>query len=442
MQTPLVVVAVTLAAYALWALEGAEGAGSLLEKPLFRTAPTIDHVPPAEEPGAVIGPYKLIEQIGAGGMGSVWMAQQTEPVKRLVAVKLIKAGLASKTVLARFEAERQALALMDHPHIAKVLDAGTTNVDRPLRDRDHNVVASLRDADLPERGAGSRSDPTTLADSGRPYFVMELVKGIPITDYCDQHQLTPRERLELFVTVCHAVQHAHQKGVIHRDIKPTNVLVATQDGKPAPKVIDFGVAKALNQRLTEHTLATGYAQMIGTPLYMSPEQAELSPLGADTRSDIYSLGVLLYELLTGTTPFDKDRLHSASYDEMRRIIREEEPPRPSARISTLGMDIASTVAEQRRTGTKDARGDLAVAVRNVFADLRHARGLRKAGDLLGLLERQRQTEQRRALAAREASRLAEPSRCDARPAEDPVALRGFGGPGIGQRRRRHAQRHG
>ena len=218
-------------------------------------------------------------------------------------------------MIARFEAERQALAMMDHPNIAKVFDAGAT-------------------------------------ENGRPYFVMELVQGVPITEYCDQCNLTTRERLELFITVCQAVQHAHQKGVIHRDIKPTNVLVAMQDGRPAPKIIDFGVAKAIDQQLTEHTLMTAFAQMVGTPLYMSPEQAELSPLGVDTRSDIYSLGVLLYELLTGTTPFDKDRLHAASYDELRRIIREEEPPRPSARISTLAADLATTVAEHRRT---DAR---------------------------------------------------------------------------------------
>ena len=268
-----------------------------------------------EQPGTVIGPYKLLEQIGEGGMGVVFMAEQSEPVRRRVALKIIKPGMDTRQVIARFEAERQALAMMDHPNIAKVLDAGTT-------------------------------------DTGRPYFVMELVRGVPITEYCDQCNLTTRERLELFVTVCQAVQHAHQKGIIHRDLKPTNVLVAMQDGRPAPKIIDFGVAKAIGQQLTEHTLTTAFAQMVGTPLYMSPEQAELSPLGVDTRSDIYSLGVLLYELLTGTTPFDKDRLHAAAYDEMRRIIREEEPPRPSARISTLAAELASTVAEHRRT---DAR---------------------------------------------------------------------------------------
>ena len=248
----------------------------------------------------------------------VFLAEQERPVRRRVALKVIKPGMDTREVIARFEAERQALAMMDHPNIAKVHDAGAT-------------------------------------ENGRPYFVMELVQGVPITEYCDQCNLTTRERLELFITVCQAVQHAHQKGVIHRDIKPTNVLVAMQDGRPAPKIIDFGVAKAIDQRLTEHTLMTAFAQMVGTPLYMSPEQAELSPLGVDTRSDIYSLGVLLYELLTGTTPFDKDRLHAASYDELRRIIREEEPPRPSARISTLAADLATTVAEHRRTDARRLR---------------------------------------------------------------------------------------
>jgi serine/threonine protein kinase len=272
----------------------------------------------AEQPGAVIGPYKLLMEIGAGGMGKVYMAEQEHPVRRRVALKIIKPGMDTREVIARFEAERQALALMDHPNIAKVHDAGAT-------------------------------------ENGRPYFVMELVHGVPITEYCDHCNLTTRDRLELFIVTCRAVQHAHQKGVIHRDIKPTNVLVAMQDGRPEPKIIDFGLAKAINQRLTEHTLATSFAQMIGTPLYMSPEQAELSPLGVDTRTDIYSLGVLLYELLTGTTPFDKDRLQAASYDEMRRIISEEEPPRPSARISTLVAALASTVAEHRRTDVRRLR---------------------------------------------------------------------------------------
>ena len=219
----------------------------------------------------MIGPYKLKEQIGEGGFGLVFVAEQQEPVRRKVALKVIKPGMDTREVMARFEAERQALALMDHPNIARVLDAGAT-------------------------------------DSGRPYFVMELVRGIPITDYCDQNQLSPRDRLDLFITVCQAVQHAHQKGIIHRDIKPSNVLVTLHDGKPVAKVIDFGVAKAINQQLTERTIYTNFAQMIGTPLYMSPEQAEMSGLDIDTRSDIYSLGVLLYELLTGTTPLDKKKL--------------------------------------------------------------------------------------------------------------------------------------
>jgi WD40 repeat protein/serine/threonine protein kinase len=266
----------------------------------------------AEAAGTIIGPYKLLEQIGEGGFGVVFMAEQQQPIRRKVALKVIKPGMDTKQVVARFEAERQALALMDSPNIAKVLDAGTT-------------------------------------DGGRPYFVMDLVRGVPITQFCDDNRLTPRERLELFVAVCQAVQHAHQKGIIHRDLKPNNVLVTLNDGKPMVKVIDFGIAKALGQeRLTDKTLCTGFAQMIGTPLYMSPEQAEMSAQDADTRTDIYALGVLLYELLTGTTPFDKERLKDASYDEIRRIIREEEPAKPSTRISTLGQ-TAATVSANRQS---------------------------------------------------------------------------------------------
>jgi serine/threonine protein kinase/tetratricopeptide (TPR) repeat protein len=292
-------------------LEASDRAGGFLEtSPVHDFSPAADGPTLAEGAGSVIGPYKLIEQIGEGGFGAVFMAEQERPVRRKVALKVIKPGMDTRQVIGRFEAERQALAMMDHPNIAKVLDAGATK-------------------------------------NGRPYFVMELVQGVPITDYCDQCNLSTRERLELFITVCHAVQHAHQKGVIHRDIKPGNVLVAMQDGHPTPKIIDFGVAKAIGERLTEHTLTTGFAQMLGTPLYMSPEQAELSPLGVDTRSDIYSLGVLLYELLTSTTPFDKDRLHSASYDELRRIIREEEPPKPSTRLSSLSLGSKTRRGEER-----------------------------------------------------------------------------------------------
>ena len=279
----------------------------------------------AEELGDRIGNYDLIEEIGEGGFGIVYRAEQRRPMRRLVALKVLKPGMDSKQILGRFEAERQALALMDHPNIARVYDAGTT-------------------------------------ENGRPYFVMELVRGLPITEYCDQCKLSVRDRLKLFVTVCYAVQHAHQKGVIHRDIKPTNVLVSIPDGTPVPKVIDFGVAKAINQRLTEHTLRTGFAQMLGTPLYMSPEQAEMSVLDVDTRSDIYALGILLYELLTGSTPIDKTRIESASFDEVRRLIREDDPPLPSARLTTIGAMQFSTVAEQRRMDPRRyiqlLRGDL------------------------------------------------------------------------------------
>jgi serine/threonine protein kinase/Flp pilus assembly protein TadD len=268
----------------------------------------------SEGAGAVIGPYKVLEPIGEGGMGTVYMAEQTEPVRRRVALKVIKPGMDSKQVIARFEAERQALALMDHPNIARVLDAGAT-------------------------------------ESGRPYFVMELVRGIPITDYCDREQLAIPERLELFVLVCRAVQHAHQKGVIHRDLKPSNVLVTVIDGAAVPKVIDFGVAKATGQRLTEKTLFTGFHSFVGTPLYMSPEQADLAGVDVDTRCDIYSLGVLLYELLTGSTPFDAETFRKAALDEVRRIVREQEPPKPSTRISSL-RETLPTVSANRKA---DAR---------------------------------------------------------------------------------------
>jgi serine/threonine protein kinase/tetratricopeptide (TPR) repeat protein len=303
--------------------------GSFLQDNAAAIGATIDQAL-GERPGTLIGPYKLLEQIGEGGFGVVFMAEQQEPIRRKVALKVLKAGMDSKQVIARFEAERQALALMDHPNIARVLDAGTIDSE-------------------PRTAVSGLEEPLTIVrGSGRHYFVMELVKGIPITDYCDQNRLVPRERLELFVHVCQAVQHAHQKGIIHRDIKPSNVLVTLQDGKPLVKVIDFGIAKALGQQLTDKTLYTGFAQMIGTPLYMSPEQAALSNVDVDTRSDIYSLGVLLYELLTGTTPFDKERLKEVGFDEVRRIIREEEPPKPSTRISTLGQ-AASTVSSNRQS---------------------------------------------------------------------------------------------
>jgi serine/threonine protein kinase/tetratricopeptide (TPR) repeat protein len=278
----------------------------------------------AEGPGTVIGPYKLLQQIGEGGMGVVWMAEQTRPVQRKVAVKVIKPGMDSRQVVARFEAERQALALMDHVNIARVFDGGAT-------------------------------------DNGRPYFVMELVHGVPITKYCDDNHLTPRERLELFVPVCQAIQHAHQKGIIHRDVKPSNVMVTLYDGKPVPKVIDFGVAKATEHKLTERTLFTQFGTMVGTFEYMSPEQAEMSALGVDTRSDIYSLGVLLYELLTGSTPLTRQRMKEAAYAEILRMIKEDEPQKPSTRLSDSGEALAS-IAAQRKTEpaklSKLVRGEL------------------------------------------------------------------------------------
>ncbi len=290
--------------------------------------------------GATIGRYKLLQQIGEGGFGVVFMAEQTEPVQRKVALKIIKAGMDTREVIARFEAERQALALMDHPNIAKVLDAGTTG------------------SPLPSDGRGVRGEGLS---AGRPYFVMELVRGIPITNYCDQANLSTRQRLELFIRVCRAVQHAHQKGVIHRDLKPSNVLVTLHDGEPVPKVIDFGVAKALGQKLTEKTLFTRFEQMLGTPAYMSPEQAALSGLDIDTRSDIYSLGVLLYELLTGVTPLDEETLRQGALDEVRRVIRETDPPKPSTRLLTLGNRLAE-VAKHRQaepaTLNRLLRGDL------------------------------------------------------------------------------------
>src|SRR5262249_5374685 len=266
------------------------------------------------EPGTVVaGRYKLLERIGEGGMGEVWVARQTEPVQRKVAFKVIKAGMDSKSVLARFEAERQALALMDHPNIPKVLDGG-------------------------------------LTDDLRPFFVMELVNGQPLTKFCDEVKLTPRERLELFVPVCHAVQHAHQKGIVHRDLKPTNILVTLYDGQAVPKVIDFGVSNATAAPLTEETLSTQFGAVVGTFEYMAPEQAGFSALDVDTRADVYSLGVILYELLTGLRPFEGSRLRKAAIDELFRILREEEPPKPSTKLSTDAS--LPTAAAARRTDPK------------------------------------------------------------------------------------------
>jgi serine/threonine protein kinase/tetratricopeptide (TPR) repeat protein len=295
--------------------------------------------PAAEQPGTIIGPYKLLEQIGEGGMGLVFMAEQTQPIRRKVALKILKPGMDTRQVVARFEAERQALALMDHPNIAKILDAGAIGV------RGWGLGVSERQE--PDSSALTPNPQPLTPTEGRPYFVMELVKGVPITEFCDQHRLNPRQRLDVFVQVCHAVQHAHQKGIIHRDLKPTNVLVTLHDTVPVPKVIDFGIAKAVGQQLTEKTLFTHFAQMVGTPLYMSPEQAEMNGLDVDTRSDVYALGVLLYELLTGTTPFEAETLKKVGLDEMRRLIREEDPPRPSHRVSTLANEACSTVSDRR-----------------------------------------------------------------------------------------------
>jgi serine/threonine protein kinase/Tfp pilus assembly protein PilF len=303
--------------------------GSFLESPAVAEGMTVDQPASPERPGTVIGLYKLLQQIGEGGMGTVWMAEQTQPVQRKVALKIIKAGMDSRHVLARFEAERQALALMDHPNIAKVLDAGAIGEPSDVRTIGEPSDVSRRVVDAPDTRRL-----TPLGSPGRPYFVMELVKGQPITQYCDQHRLTPKERLELFVPVCQAIQHAHQKGIIHRDIKPSNVLVGLYDGRPVTKVIDFGVAKAAGPKLTEKTLYTEFGQVVGTLEYMSPEQAQLDNFDIDTRSDIYALGVLLYELLTGTTPLQKQRLKQAALLEVLRLIREEEPPRPSTRLST------------------------------------------------------------------------------------------------------------
>jgi serine/threonine protein kinase/tetratricopeptide (TPR) repeat protein len=289
-----------------------ESSGFLPDNPVTEATEWNSAIEDPGKAGAIIGRYKLLQTIGEGGCGVVYMAEQEVPVRRRVALKVIKLGMDTREVIARFDAERQALAMMDHPNIAKVLDAGAT-------------------------------------DKGRPFFAMELVKGIPITKYCDENNLSTEERLKLFAQVCNAVQHAHQKGIIHRDIKPSNILVTLHDGVPVPKVIDFGIAKATQGRLTDHTLFTAFEQFIGTPAYMSPEQAEMSGLDIDTRSDIYSLGVLLYELLTGSTPFETKALMQAGLDEMRRQIREVEPQRPSTRLRTLATDTLTSTAQHRRT---------------------------------------------------------------------------------------------
>ena len=306
-------------------LKAHNAAGGFLEPPVASVEVTFDDLPLTEGPGTKIGRYKLLELIGEGGFGVVYMAEQREPIRRRVALKIIKLGMDTKQVIARFEAERQALAMMEHPNIAKVLDAGAT-------------------------------------ETGRPYFVMELVKGIRITEYCDKNNLNTHQRLEIFIDVCKAVQHAHQKGIIHRDIKPSNVLITLRDdGSPVPKIIDFGIAKATQKSLTEKTLFTEFHQFVGTPEYMSPEQAQMGELDVDTRSDIYSLGILLYELLTGRTPLERKELLSASYDQMIKIIREAEPPRPSSSLNTLG-EALSSVAKHRQVEPgqlcKIIRGDL------------------------------------------------------------------------------------
>ncbi|MEZ6073179.1 MAG: serine/threonine-protein kinase [Pirellulales bacterium] len=307
----------------LLALHGNEG--SFLESPMIAPiGPTVDFAG-EELVGRQIGPYKLREQIGEGGMGIVYLAEQVAPVRRKVALKIIKPGMASRAVLARFDAERQALAMMDQENIARMFDAG-------------------------------------LSDAGYPYFVMELVQGLPITEYCDQHRLGTRQRLELFHTVCRAIQFAHQKGVIHRDLKPSNILIADIDGTAVPKVIDFGIAKAVGPKLTEQTVYTHFDQVVGTPLYMSPEQAGLGGIDVDTRSDVYSMGVLLFELLTGHTPFDNATLKRVGFDEMRRIIREDDAPTPSTLLNTLKAEVRTTVCQGRSTDlrqlTDSLRGEL------------------------------------------------------------------------------------
>ena len=295
------------------------------------------NVAAAELFGTIIGNYKLLDRLGEGGFGVVYLAEQLQPVQRQVAIKIIKPGMDSRQVISRFETERQALALMDHPNIAKVFDAG--------------AIPEVRNQ---EPAVGSQT-PELTPGSGRPFFVMELVNGLPITKYADREQLSPQQRLELFIPVCQAVQHAHQKGVIHRDLKPSNVIIALYDGKPVPKVIDFGVAKAIGSKLGEETVHTDVGAIIGTLEYMSPEQAELNNLDIDTRADIYSLGVILYELLTGAPPFTAKQLRSAAFDEMLKMIREIEPMKPSTRL----LERAANVSDR----------SLALAARQLLGEL-------------------------------------------------------------------------
>lgn len=299
----------------------------------------VDPSPTELKPGVKIGPYMLRERLAEGGMGVVYVAEQSQPVRRKVALKVVKPGLSTKEIVARFDAERQALAMMDHPHIARVIDGGAT-------------------------------------DSGQPYFVMELVQGLPLNKYCDAKRLNTVQRLALFVKICRAVQHAHQKGIIHRDLKPSNVLVAEVDGEALPKVIDFGIAKAVNQKLSDETVYTQFSQLVGTPMYMSPEQVGFGVIDIDTRSDVYSLGVMLYELLTGSQPFDSEALKRSGFDAMRQIIREQEPLRPSRQLSTLKADEISTVAERRacdpRKLCSHLKGDLDwVCVKALVKDRDH-----------------------------------------------------------------------
>jgi eukaryotic-like serine/threonine-protein kinase len=344
-------------------LAAAENAGNFLEQPptgLTQDAASTLLITEliSEKPGEKIGRYKLLEKIGEGGCGTVYVAEQTEPVRRRVALKVIKLGMDTRQVIARFEAERQALAMMDHPNIAKVHDGGAT-------------------------------------ETGRPYFVMELVRGVKVTDYCDQNNLSTGERLDLFIKVCRAVQHAHQKGIIHRDLKPSNILVTLHDGVPVPKVIDFGIAKATEGRLTDKTVYTELHQFIGTPAYMSPEQAEMSGLDIDTRADIYSLGVLLYELLTGRPPFSAEELLQAGFDEMRRTIREQEPVRPSTRLSTmLEGELTATAKRHGADALKLVhlvRGDLDWIVMKALEKDR-TRRYETASDLARDVERNRHDE--------------------------------------------------